>query len=231
MKRLVVGILGLLFLAACPSLSTLQTPSTVPKGDIRFGIGAEAIGISSGSESVTLPQIEFNARYGLTDNLDIGAKLYLVGVEGGIKYQFLRGPLDIAVAPAASWISFSASSDTGSGTDKSSFSIVYLHAPLLFGYNASDTVTIGFGPKFLYAIASGSASDSGGAKASATNTGAMVGGFINLPLRIGNAFWIAPEINVYKPIGSDVSGLLWQGGLAFLFGGPPRANPGPSMTP
>jgi hypothetical protein len=107
--------------------------------------------------------------------------------------------------------------------------VAYLHAPLLFGYNASDRVTIGFGPKFLYAIAWGSGTDTtSGAKESATSTGAMLGGFINLPLRLGNAFWIAPEVNVYKPIGEGRGGLLWQGGLAFLFGGAPRA---PVMTP
>jgi hypothetical protein len=223
--RVLLIPLALVLLSGCPSLSTLQTPSTVPKGHTRFGIGAEAVHFSdtnddNGSSFTldidTFPQLEFSARYGLTDDIDIGAKLYALGVELGLKYQFLRGPLDIAIAPAASY----ATLDSGGGED-SRVHIVYLHAPLLLGYNVSDSVTLGFGPKLLLAAAIGSTD--------ATDTGVfaggvvLAGGFVNLPLRVGNAFWIAPEINVYTPIGE--SRLIWQGGLVFLFGGPPPPVP------
>src|SRR5581483_8131185 len=87
---LVWGIsIAALTLAGCPSLSTMQTPRTVPQGQVRLGLGFEAVGIktptktdSSGNttpgQTFTFPQFEFVARYGLTDNLDIGGKLYLI---------------------------------------------------------------------------------------------------------------------------------------------------------
>src|SRR6185436_17269080 len=114
-----LGIASLV-LAGCPSLSTLQTPRTVPQGQVRFGLGLEGVGIKTASRtsngtnfpatSVTLPQFEFSTRYGLTDNLDIGGKLYFFGAELGLKYQPVRGDLDLAIAPAASYISLSSSS-------------------------------------------------------------------------------------------------------------------------
>src|SRR4051812_22691591 len=215
------GIVSLA-LTGCPSLSTMQTPRTVPQGQVRLGLGFEAVGIkppartdsSTGtttpSQSVTFPQFELTLRYGVTDNLDIGGKLYLIGAEAGLKYQFLRGPLDVAIAPAASYISIGSSS----GDSSSSISATYLHLPVLFGLNINENVAISFGPKFLYTIASVTAGDTSD-RASAATSGLWVGGYVSLPLKVGHAFWVAPEINVYRPLKEDV--LLYQGGLALLF--------------
>jgi hypothetical protein len=205
--------LVLLVMTGCPSLSTMQTPSTVPKGEVRFGIGLEGVGYSetksSGStDSVALPQFEFSARYGVTDDIDIAAKLYLLGAEVGGKYQFLKGDFEAAVAPAVSYISFSAGGD--------SFSTTYLHLPLLLGYKLSSSFELAFGPKLLYSIVSGTSSDS--TQSAATSSGFMAGGFGSLQLKVGKGFWLAPEINVYKPFISGVTGVFWQGGLALLFG-------------
>ncbi len=229
-----------LTLAGCPSLSTMQTPRTVPQGQVRLGLGFEALGIKTAAhtdsngqsvpgESITLPQFEFAARYGLTDNLDIGGKLYFFGAELGLKYQFLRGPLDVAIAPAASYISIGSSSNGSSG----SISATYLHLPVLFGLNLNENVVLSFGPKFLYTIASVTTSDSTSGRSSAATSGLWVGGYVSLPLKVGHAFWIAPEINVYRPLKEDV--LLYQGGLALLFGGadspPPPATLPPGYPP
>src|SRR5512140_1228870 len=221
-----VGVtLALVVLTGCPSLSTMQTPATVPKGELRFGVGLEGVGYSekeSGgtTSTVTAPQLELNARYGVTDNIDVGAKLYLIGAEVGGKYQFVKGAFEAAVAPAASYISVSL--DSGNGGGSSSFSVTYLHLPLLLGYKLTDWFELAFGPKALYAIASGSANDST-SQSSVTSSGFMVGGFGSLQLRIGKAFWLAPEVNVYKPFTKGATGVIWQGGLALLFGGPPSA--------
>lgn len=197
------ALFALFTLTACPSLSTMQTPRTVPTGQLRVAVAAEAVSVPSSDDAFTAPQVELGFRYGLSDSWDIGAKLYFIGAEFGAKYQFLRGPLDAALAPAVSFIAFSG----GSGTTAQVF---YLHVPLLFGLNLSDRVTLGFGPKFLYAFI-----NAGGTNRTAS--GAMLGGYLGLPIRLGRAFWIAPEINVYKPFDSGTP--LIQGGLAFMFGG------------
>jgi hypothetical protein len=218
---LVVVPVALLALTGCPSLSTMQTPSTVPKGQIRFGVGLEGVGFAEADgSSVTVPQNEISVRYGASDDIDLGAKLYFLGMEVGAKYQFLRGVLDAAFAPAVSYISISA----GGGSDDASASVAYIHVPLLLGYNVSDRLTFGFGPKLMYTIATGSASSDEN-ESSVTATGLMTGGYAQIAFRLGDAFWIAPEINVYKPFAEGAEGVVYQGGLVFLFGGAPRTEP------
>lgn len=221
-KRLGLLVVAVVLATGCPSLSTLQTPSTVPKGKLRGAVGAEAVGIKSGGASITLPQLELGLRYGVTDNLDLGAKLYGFGGELGLKYQFLRGEIDGAVAPAVSYMSISASASGNGNTATSSLSILYLHLPILFGYNVSENVTLGFGPKALLVRSSAEAKGND-AKASATNSGFLGGAYVGIPLKLGDAFWIAPELNIYKAF-SGVGGVLWQGGIGFYFGGAPNGG-------
>jgi hypothetical protein len=232
---LVVVTFALFVLAGCPSLSTMQTPSTVPKGDVRFGVGFEGIGYKDASGSVTLPQTEFSARYGVTDDIDVGAKLYFLGAELGAKYQFLHGDFEASVAPAVAYISVSSDTSDSSGNSATTkVSVAYIHLPLLLGYKVSDTIELSFGPKALDTIASGSSSASSGSSSdasSATASGFMAGGYFSIPIRLGKAFWVAPEINVYKPFADNTSGVLWQGGLVLLFGGAPHGPAGGAMAP
>jgi len=222
------SVLVVILVSGCPSLSTMQTPSTVPKNHVRVGIGLEGVGYSDADGSVTVPQTELNVRYGVTDEIDVGAKLYFLGAEIGAKYQLLRGQLDIAIAPAVSYISIVAEDSTGA---ESKATVAYLHLPLLLGYNVSDRVTLGFGPKVLYTVASGAAS-SGSSSSSVTSDGFMAGGYGQIAFRIGDAFWVAPEVNVYKPFTENAEGVVFQGGLVLLFGGgPQRQDPTPMGQP
>lgn len=221
---LVLGVVMAVVGTGCPSLSTLQLPRTVPRGQVRFAFAPEVVGAHTTGDTATAPQTEFAIRYGVSDNIDVGAKLYLLGAEFGAKFMLLRGGLDLAVAPAASYFSFSSSS---SGTSVSS-SFLYLHLPIIFGANLNDSLTLGFGPKFMYVAGFGSASDTS-SSAFASGNAMFAGLFVNLPIRVGDAFWIAPEINVYSNISNsgpagafDVT--MFQGGLAFMFGGR-EANP------
>ena len=104
---LVLGAAMALTATGCPSLSTLQTPRTVPKGQVRFAFAPEVVGAHTTGDTATAPQTEFAIRYGVSDDIDIGAKLYLLGAEFGAKFMLLRGGLDLAVAPSASYFSFS----------------------------------------------------------------------------------------------------------------------------
>ena len=205
-------------------MSTLQTPATVPRGRLRLGLAVETVTIKSDTgASRLLPQPEVAARYGLTGDLDAGLKLYPIGGELGVKYQVVHGTLDLAIAPAVDYFpnadafsSSPASRTPGDVPANPPFGLVHLHLPLLFGWNASECVTIGFGPKFLYAISSSETAPS--LHNAAARAGALFGGFVSLPVRIEEGFWIVPELNVYEPVAGG--GPVWQGGFAFLIGGP-----------
>jgi len=216
----VVVPLALLVITGCPALSTMQTPATVPKGGLRVGVGFERIGTAEKDSNgyittKVVGQFEINARLGVADNFDLGAKLYLFGVEVGGKYQFAKGDFEAAVAPAIDYGSFG-STDYDGGTETTS--TMYLHLPLLLGYKVADSLEIAFGPRAIYMSKRDSREGSWG-QSSFTSTGFTAGGFASIQLRIGKAFWIAPEINVYKPLDAGTTGMLWQGGLALLFGG------------
>lgn len=207
--------------AGCPSFSTLQTPRTVPDGELRLAAIAGAAGALSDEAhpGPSAAQFELSARYGLSDRVDIGAKLYALGVEAGIKWLMLRGPLDLAIAPALSFASFN---DPTSGT---SFNAFYAHLPLLIGWNVSERVTLSFGPKLLfgYQFRSGDVVRDD----LLLLEGMLVGLYVSVPIRIARAFWIAPELNAYVNVTNGAVGsvTIYHGGLAFMFGGPEPTLP------
>lgn len=198
----------------CPSFSTLQTPRTVPEGELRFAALAGGAGAPSDEDGPgpRSAQFELSARYGVSSSVDVGVKLYALGIEAGVKWLMLRGPVDIAIAPAISYASF----DDTMGT---SFNAFYAHLPLMFGWNISNRVTLSFGPKLMfgYQFRSGDAVR----EDPLLIDGMLVGLYVSVPIRIGPAFWIAPEVNAYTNVTNGVVGdiTIYQGGLAFMFGG------------
>ncbi len=213
-------------LGGCPSFSTLQLPRTVPQNEVRFAAGIEWVGIPNVTydpttmtyRPLTVPQFELGVRYGLNDFMDIGVKLYIAGIEAGVKIQPIRGPFDLSIAPAFSYIQFS--------SDGNSVGVLHVHLPILMGVNFGDRFTIAFGPKLLYWAGFGA----GGTGGISSIDGLFGGFFVSLPIRVGRAFWLAPEINVYGNLARpSVPGdplfqtVIWQGGLGMYFGG---AEPG-----
>ncbi len=226
---LVLGACGLaVYQVGCPSLSTLQTSRTVPQGQIRGAVAIEGVGIAAESDSIEGAQVEGSIRYGVTDFMDMHAKLYLVGAEIGATFQLVRGDFDMALATNISGIYIGAGDDT--------VGLLYPAVNLLMGVHASDSLTFQFGPKFTFGIAFGTATG-----ASASSLGLMGGLYFGVPIKVGRAFWIAPEINVYSNLATSgvdsFSGVIWQGGLGLYFGGaedeggdmdaPPPAGPMP----
>jgi hypothetical protein len=200
----------------CPSFSTLQTPRTVPKGKFRQALGLHMVSLRTNDGSkLILPVVEAGGRYGISDAVDIGGKFAYAGyfsAEGGLKFQVVRGALDVALAPAVSFLAFNG----GSQGEENGFTFFHLHLPLLMGMQLSDDVVLGFGPKFLYSTMKESSS---GTSSEVLFSGTNLGGFVNLPIEIGRGFWIAPEINVYTPARDFGGSASVQGGLTFMYGG------------
>ena len=224
-SRLAVAVsvcLASVVLAGCPSLSTLQTARTVPRGKVRHAVGLEAVGVSvRGAGSAAAGQVEYGMRIGVSDNIDVGFKVYFLGLEGGAKFQLVRGPFDLSIAPAGAYTSVSVGED--------SFHFLYLHLPILMGVHLGQFAEMGFGPKLLYALAFGSTS--GGDFASVD--GVTAGVYWNLLFKIGGFMLLGPEINAYTPLQENAfEGVVYQGGIVMAFGGmdedpPPMAPPVP----
>jgi hypothetical protein len=92
----VVACLAVSALAGCYSTSIAQTPSTVPPGKARFGVGLEVDGAAVSNNGGLSP--ELSLRVGVLDRLDVGVKTTLQSVEAQVKAQLLRGDFDLSLA-------------------------------------------------------------------------------------------------------------------------------------
>jgi hypothetical protein len=234
LKALVfVGGIGCLFtLTGCPNPNIYGSPRTTPAGKISHSIAAEVIGAHTNSGGVTVPTTPtYTLRVGATDNLDIGiriANMTTLGVDG--KFNFLKSrSFDMAVDPGAQVFYYSMSASSGTGTDTTSASTsvagTYLHLPLLFGINLSESFTLMPTAGIMYGIVSGSSSSNSSSgndsvKASA-NTG-IIGRFgLGMNIRVSQGFAMQPEFTIMKPFKDSDSGFLYLGGFGFNFGALP----------
>jgi hypothetical protein len=98
--------------------------------------------VAGGGEALSLLPTTptLGVRAGLTDRIDVGARLpNLLSAALDAKINLLRGQLDISVNPGLQWYEWTSEDEDsvlGTGT------VVYLQAPLLVGYNASTALTL-----------------------------------------------------------------------------------------
>jgi len=144
-----LGFIGLLSIQSCISTSALQTARVTPAGETAWGIGVllpKAELINGDSTDFKSFAGELSARYGITDKLDVGAKLTLIGT-GGVdaKYQFL-GDAESKFAGSAGlgfgYLSF--------GTDDDKTTLYDLTVPAYFSYHPVTAVSAYVSPRFIY---------------------------------------------------------------------------------
>jgi hypothetical protein len=107
---------------ACINLSTFHTGRTLPKGQLRLGggIGVATVkefalvtgveGLSGDGLNIPLPNAEINARYGLTDEVELGVKLYTVGVGAEVRTQLVgdkKSPFAMSFGASANYFGIS----------------------------------------------------------------------------------------------------------------------------
>ena len=201
---LLAPLLGIL-LAGCPSLSTLHTARTTPLGKTEVGVNAALYGVRSqdGADGA-LPTAEFQLRYGLSETVDMGVKVYPfgVGLDANLMFEAADGVV-LSVNPGVNLIRFE-------GND-SSLTFTYLWLPLLADVIQGKAATVTIGARVGYAIISGS-----GSGGSDMATGVLYGGMLGIKLRAGERFAIMPELDLIRGTGSD-SATLYNAGVAFLF--------------
>ena len=140
---------ALLFLSSCASMSTMQTARTIAKGEVGFGFGGGMVKSELplgdlDTISINAPFVEASARYGVTDNLDFGVKITIIGtacVDG--KYQFMgtkESKLAGAVGIGVGYLSVT------SGDWKSK--IFDIMSPLYFSYHPATWLAVYCSPKY-----------------------------------------------------------------------------------
>jgi hypothetical protein len=215
----------LLASTGCPNPNTYGTPRTVPAGHISHSIAVEAIGAHAGGASVDLPTAPtYTMRIGAAENLDVGLRVAnLTTLGADLKWNFLKGPFDMAIAPGAQFFYYSTGTSSGSNSASASISGTYLHLPLLLGINLTENVTLVPTVGIMYGAVGGSSSVSSGdgsndsVKAS-SNTG-VIGRFgFGADFRVSAKFALHPEITIMKGFRERAEGVVYLAGLGFNFG-------------
>ncbi len=226
---------------------TMQTARTNGEGNFQFGVEPGVTHYIPPSEvsdgtgvnlNTTLPSFNLAGRYGVSDRIDIGARIGTVGYDVHAKFM-ITDPNDqqsIAMSMAPS-ITVAGGSVGGAG----SF-IAISRIPFLVGIPFGDhelTVT----PRATPIITTGT-----GGTAFLLSGGGSVG----FAARVADTFWVVPELSVDVPFlgavdtdaggGGDVGfgGTIVNFGVGLLFGGrgvagtnvmPPATNTGGTVIP
>jgi hypothetical protein len=218
-----VKLLFLALLAGCATLGTVQTADTVGKGRFQFAIEPGFWG-GTGLGGVALPRADIAGRYGVTDWMDLGARVGTTGVEFTSKVQLTPPAMEafvVSVAPSVGGLAV--------GTGDNRVGTFWLHAPLLLGFGLGGGHQLILGPRVHDWTFFGAVEGASGV-ASVVSLGTSVG----ISFKLGKHFRLLPEAVLMKPVagratwdawglegdvGSDGGALLFQGTLGLLFGG------------
>jgi hypothetical protein len=221
-----LGAVVALALGGCPSINTYGTPRTIPIGRIQHTLAVDTIGFMSPSRSVTTatgttttsdarfyPNAPtYQLRYGLTDRVDLGFRLGNLTSPGiDAKFNLVRGAFDLTIMPGAQAVYVTLIDDLSLG-------VVYLHLPVILGFNLSRgfslVATPGISGAFVFAGSSSGSSTNGSGFAARLGLGANI--------RVTEGFTIHPEVTaLYFP---ESGGVIYTPSVAFSFGAMPNFN-------
>ncbi len=230
--RLLAVLLSLLG-SGC-SIATLGTALPIDQGTSQVIVAPSVVRVALSGKPYTGPQVELGGRYGISKNVDIGARIWLPlpGYALDTRIALRRSEdrergFDMGLQPGVSYIYV-----PGGEADSSPLHIASATLPLLLGWNLGGGKQLVVAPKLIDVL---SASSSADGKAANLLTVATTVGFI-WPLTAN--FALAPEIGLGKLLLGTVQGFgsdLWMSGvsgqvsLGFLFGG--HAQPLPRCVP
>lgn len=156
-------IVGLFMLSGCLSMSSLQTGRTMGKGEFGGGIagGTFAVGVDNKDDTLTQQALgldrlespfgEIYVKYGITDRLDVGGKLTLIGTGNvDIKYRFLGSN------ESKGAISAGMSIGTVSVNDQTIFDV---HVPVYLSFHPSNWFAIYSTPRYVLRNIEGTSSN------------------------------------------------------------------------
>jgi len=218
-----------LALVGCPNPNTYGTPRTIPAGKDQHTIAVEGLYVNGKAPIVdaagatTVQRIDdgtpmlptYQYRRGVADTVDFGVRATNVsGFGADLKWNFVRGPVDLAIDPGAQWV-YVATGRTGE------LNAFFLHAPLLVGINVTRRVAIVVTPGAVLALEAGRSTPTPTRGAIVTSGGALARLGLGLNLRAGRVFAVMPEVTAMRAF-NDTQGVIVVGGIGFKMGAQPR---------
>lgn len=177
----------------CPSTSVYRTADPVDPGRWQVSGAAALGGLADTEQDTRLPtgQIELGARRGITEDLDLGAKLYTVGVEASATWRFYRG---------RTWSWAAIPSISGARTQRTGVTVDAIHLFANAGAVASRPLsrrwTLGLG-----GFAGGGVywPETGGSA-----RGGWLGGFAHADVMLDERWHLTPELGGYRVVAGQV---------------------------
>jgi len=208
MRTRAVSLLAALALG-CPSTSMYRSAEPVPAGRWQASLVA-AGGALADRETGARSPTGYGAlglQRGVTDDLDVGVRLYTVGVSALATVRFVhRGAWSVAVAPELSFVRTPRTSTTTDAVH------LFAAATVPVTYRLSRTWALSAGPSLGAGVYLPEAGGSAG--------GAWLGAFVNAEARLGERWWLVPEVSGYNVVAGDVPlrGGLFTAGIGLRFG-------------
>ncbi|MSP90822.1 MAG: hypothetical protein EXR79_03305 [Myxococcales bacterium] len=209
--------------AACTS-STLQLARTTSRGETATAMAAGVQLFSVSGKRQRVPQFEVGGRYGLTDKIDVGARVWLPYWELDVKVQLARSATptegwDVAVAPGVGYLGGIPGDREGSGA--------YLHTAALsttlyVGKNFASGSQLIVAPRAVDFVMAGYAEAAG-----AINL-LYAGGSIGYAWKVSKTVRLVPQVSaLFNVVGSladfgtvvGLGGMHGQASLGVMFGG------------
>jgi len=152
-NQLVILLLIILSLSACASMSTMQTARTTDKNKFAYIIGLSVvrtdIPISTiDTIKINAPVVDLGVRYGVTDKLDVGAKISIIGTANvDAKYQFLgdkTSKIAGSIGLGGGYISLA--------INASKIHLYDFMLPVYFSYHPINWISLYCSPKYVFRI-------------------------------------------------------------------------------
>jgi len=234
MKHLhLLAVLATVASPGCATFTALGPARTVDPGESQFYVAPEGMWVKRGGKPLLSPQVELGGRYGLTERVDVGARIWLPNVELDAQIPRRRAPSpdrgwDLAGAPGLGYLGgFSGSTEEYTDT----LHIFTFSAPLLAGLN------VGRGNQVIGSVRVVDQVWTGSGEGATTANILYLGGSLGFVWKVTHGLRLVPEVALASPLlqslvdfGTHVGfgGAVVQVALGILFGGdrplPPSQN-------
>jgi hypothetical protein len=186
--------LSLIVSTGCFSYTTGHTATPVEKGRGNISARAGYTGVTSSGDvpGGNVPYFEFAGRYGISDNVGIGAKLYPIGVGLDLNVAAVNSEsFALSINPAFSFVTTGSIGGQGSATYGTALANVLTDVVKTENF----ILTLGLKPGILYAF-----SNVSGITGQGVNF--ALGGTIGAKIWASDSFAIMPWIDVLSPVGA-----------------------------
>lgn len=191
-RRTELLLLSVLLLG-CPPTNLYRTAEPTPKGEwhLTGGVGAGLLRDVEQETKLPTGTVELGARRGLTDDVDVGARVFFPGLDVNATFRFFhRGPWSIAVAPQLSFVRTFASATTTNSLTMFGAAIVPATYRVSRAWAFTAAPSIGSG---IYWPETG-----GNAR------GLFLGALLGAEWRVHDRLWLVPELTGYRVVSGEV---------------------------